>query len=312
MHCTASQRPHATNIEFPGLSSDLSLIARKAAGPPSLPACMDGAEVRPRIHAAACDPQKPMPPSPFSHLSLALSPAPHLTKRSRPTAVNLRDAADTLSAAADAAASVQGATPASVVEAVVKAAEGYFEEDLRSNKVRAHVWSCLCKHVHSGCMQRAIQTHTWGCLCMHVHSDCMQRAIQTHMRAAAYASTFAVTACREQRAIQTHAWGCLCKHVDSDCMQRAILLASVAHPRVNHNTTMHLLFPQPTGNGCPTVPLPLRRCNSQSPANLMQWQIVCAHTAIHTRSLQTSTCPPTVPCPQSMGAHGAAASAAEV
>jgi len=45
------------------------------------------------------------------------------------------DGADKLAAAAAAAAVVPGATPASIVDTVVNAAEAYFEEDLRSNKV---------------------------------------------------------------------------------------------------------------------------------------------------------------------------------
>eukprot|EP00983_Pelagomonas_calceolata_P031843 999161-Pelagomonas_calceolata.AAC.5 len=53
---------------------------------------------------------------------------------SRPTAVNLMDGANKIAAATSAAAGAPGATPASVVEAVVKAAEAYFEEDLCSNK----------------------------------------------------------------------------------------------------------------------------------------------------------------------------------
>lgn len=54
---------------------------------------------------------------------------------SRPTAVNLADAAAKLKAASVAAAKLPGSTPASIVEAVTVAAETYFEDDLVSNKV---------------------------------------------------------------------------------------------------------------------------------------------------------------------------------
>lgn len=56
---------------------------------------------------------------------------------SRPTAVNLADGLDRVKASAQAAAAQPGATPASVVEAVVKTAEEYFDADITCNRVRA-------------------------------------------------------------------------------------------------------------------------------------------------------------------------------
>ncbi|GIL52594.1 hypothetical protein Vafri_8417 [Volvox africanus] len=53
---------------------------------------------------------------------------------SRPTAVNLADAANKLKAAASQAGAAEGATPASVCSAVIHAAEVYFAEDIASNK----------------------------------------------------------------------------------------------------------------------------------------------------------------------------------
>jgi methylthioribose-1-phosphate isomerase len=54
---------------------------------------------------------------------------------SRPTAVNLADGADRLRVAAKHAAESAGATAQSVVEAVIKEAEEYFDADLKANKV---------------------------------------------------------------------------------------------------------------------------------------------------------------------------------
>ncbi|EFJ49530.1 eukaryotic translation initiation factor 2B alpha [Volvox carteri f. nagariensis] len=53
---------------------------------------------------------------------------------SRPTAVNLADAANKLKAAAALAAAADAATPSSVCSAVMDAAEAYFVEDIASNK----------------------------------------------------------------------------------------------------------------------------------------------------------------------------------
>ena len=55
--------------------------------------------------------------------------------RSRPTAVNLADSAIKLKAIARTVASAPGATPSSVVEAVVAASEGFLAEDIASNRV---------------------------------------------------------------------------------------------------------------------------------------------------------------------------------
>lgn len=53
---------------------------------------------------------------------------------SRPTAVNLADSAAKLSAVAAQAAAAPDATPASVVGAVIAAAEGTLEQDVAANK----------------------------------------------------------------------------------------------------------------------------------------------------------------------------------
>ena len=55
--------------------------------------------------------------------------------RSRPTAVNLADACNKLAAIASASSEAPGATPQSVVEAVVMTAEAYYQHDIATCKV---------------------------------------------------------------------------------------------------------------------------------------------------------------------------------
>lgn len=56
---------------------------------------------------------------------------------SRPTAVNLQDACQALSRTAGDAAAADGASPQDVAEAVIKAAEAYFQADVATCKVSA-------------------------------------------------------------------------------------------------------------------------------------------------------------------------------
>ncbi len=58
------------------------------------------------------------------------------SRRSRPTAVNLADAAIKLRRVAETAAAADGATPVSISTAVIEAAEAFLEEDIAANKVR--------------------------------------------------------------------------------------------------------------------------------------------------------------------------------
>lgn len=54
---------------------------------------------------------------------------------SRPTAVNLADACNKLASIASASGEAPGATPQSVVEAVVMTAEAYYQNDIATCKV---------------------------------------------------------------------------------------------------------------------------------------------------------------------------------
>ena len=91
---------------------------------------------------------------------------------SRPTAVNLSDAAQKLSVVADKAASAPGADASSVVETVVAKCETMLEEDVQANKVspvplKSNQLQLMCfciiskllqsNQAHTGCHDPALQ-----------------------------------------------------------------------------------------------------------------------------------------------------------
>jgi hypothetical protein len=119
----------AEGVRQPSCTRCRARVGKRAAALPSLPpsACAASARgaIRPSPAPALLPSPRPLPP-PLS----SPSPSP-----SRPTAVNLKDAADKHKVVAARAAAAPGATPASVVEAVVAAAEAFYDQDIASNKV---------------------------------------------------------------------------------------------------------------------------------------------------------------------------------